>query len=455
MMLHMLFTILFLEGFITISVEILTIRQLIPFFGSSVVITSVIIGVFLLFLALGYWRGGVSRAPVFQQLRHNFTYALIWIGCGLNYPLIATFFYVSTLYLKTHFLLSLSLYLLIVLAPIVYWLGQTIPLTTNLFNKELRVSHISGRALFISTLGSFLGALVTSLLLFQYIGVAWTVVINCMILFVLVLCLGWYHPSSKWSVVCLSLTLLFITLLNVSIEKQSLIKANNYANYHVYKLADGSQLLNINQSTSSLLTKEKKGFTYIEVIRHLLFTQLNLRHKHLLVIGAGGFTLTARGSHGNDVTYVDIDPEIKHLTETYFLNATIQGHFVGQDARAYLQQHHQQFDVIISDAYSNRFAIPPSLLTAEYFQSLANHLHESGLLIINIIHDPLFADQYSRHVFNTIHAVFPHCTTIPINWQRSTLVNMLYVCPKITTDRTVYSDNLNTITSDFFNHIAS
>lgn len=57
-MIGLLYGILILEGFVTISVEILTIRQLIPFYGNSVIITSIIIGIFLLFLAFGYWRGG-------------------------------------------------------------------------------------------------------------------------------------------------------------------------------------------------------------------------------------------------------------------------------------------------------------------------------------------------------------------------------------------------------------
>lgn len=79
-MLNLLYAILLLEGFITISIEVLTIRQLLPFFGGSVLITSIIIGFFLLFLALGYWRGGVYQDKFFQQLCRNFSLSMIWIG---------------------------------------------------------------------------------------------------------------------------------------------------------------------------------------------------------------------------------------------------------------------------------------------------------------------------------------------------------------------------------------
>jgi len=451
-MLNMLFIILFLEGFITISVEIIIMRQLLPFFGGSVVITSIIIGVFLLFLALGYWRGGSYKQDFFKQLSRNFMLSMLWIGVGLSYTLIAGFYYLSIYQIHLSYLPSLVFYLLIVLAPIVYWLGQTVPLTTNLFNQEQRVSHISGRALFLSTIGSFMGALLTSLLLFQYLGVAWTIVINCLLLFILLIYIRVHGELSWGGVLLLLLALLFIQILNVQAENAQFKQTNNYANYRVINSFDFSKIFQINLSNSSMLTADKKGFAYIELLRDILFNKLALQHKKILVVGAGGFTLTAAGTHNNEVLYVDIDPEIKKIAETHFLNQPIQGTFIGQDARSYLHQTNQHFDVILSDVYSHQATIPASLLTQEYFQGLADHLNPGGLLVVNIIANPLFADDYAQIVFNTIHAVFPYCTVIPFNWQKS-LANMIYICPKVGKNETLYRDDLNTSTLDFFkNH---
>ena len=445
----MLFIILLLEGFITISVEIITMRQLVPFFGGSVVITSIIIGFFLLFLAMGYWRGGGCQGNFFSQLSRNFTLSLIWIGVGLSYSLIAVYHYASITLLRMPFLLSLSLYLVLVLAPIVYWLGQTVPLTTNLFNQQHRVSRISGRALFLSTIGSFLGALLTALLLFQYLGVAWTVVFNVLLLFVLVVYLREDSRMPWWQVGALLLVLVCIMQLNLTVEHAQFKRTNNYANYRVLGSADLGKLLDVNESASSLLTPDKKGFPYIEFVRDLLFRQLDFHDKQLLVIGAGGFSLTAAGTHGNTVTYVDIDPDIKMLSETYFLNEPIHGTFVPEDARAFLQHSSARFDVIFSDAYSHHTTVPPSLLTVEYFEALANHLNQGGLLFVNMIASPFFKDDYSRLVFNTIHAVFSYCLLIPMNWEHP-LANVMYVCPKVDTNVSLYRDDLNTATLDFF-----
>ncbi len=445
----MLFIILLLEGFITISVEILTIRQLLPFFGGSVVITSIIIGVFLLFLAVGYWRGGGHQQDFFKQLSRNFALSMVWIGIGLSYALIASYYYLSAYIAKLPFLFNLSLYLLLVLAPIVYFLGQTIPLTTNLFNQQHRVSHISGRALFLSTIGSFLGALLTSLLLFQYVGVAWTVVINCVLLYALILYMRAESQLPWWRAILLFLALVFILMLNIDAEKTLFKRTNNYGNYQVVETKEFDKLLRINQSNSSLLTVDKKGLPYIEFVRDVLFKQLHLHHKKLLVIGAGGFSLTAAGTHHNDVTYVDIDPDIRALSEAYFLHQPIHGTFVADDARSYLQQNKTLYDVIFTDAYTQEATIPASLLTVEYFQAIANHLNPDGMMIMNIIAHPVFQDDYARVVFNTIHAVFPYCALVPLDW-RNSLANVIYICPKIADRRLVYHDDLTTATLDFF-----
>ncbi len=450
----MLFLILLLEGFITISVEILTIRQLLPFFGGSVLITSIIIGVFLLFLALGYWRGGSYRADVFKQLRRNFSCSLVWIGIGLSYTVVILLYSLLSLQLKFPFLLSLSCYLLLVLAPIVYWLGQTIPLTTHLFNQNLSAGRISSRALFLNTTGSFLGALLTSLLLLQYLGVAWTIVINAALLLALVTLLQLQHSFLVWKWVALCIVFGFIVVLNVSAEHGKFERTNQYANYRVVSPNISSQLLQINEASSSLLTDDKKGFAYIEFLKGILFDQYHLRHKKLLVIGAGGFTLTAAGTYDNDVTYVDIDPSIQSLVERHFLKDSIQGYFVGQDARLYLKQNRQLFDVIISDVYSHQSTIPASLLTVEYFEDIAKHLNPDGMMVANIIANRGFQDDYSKQVFNTIHAVFPYCMLVPLGFE-TPMSNVIYICSNTAEKKVVYRDDRNTVTTDFYKSFRS
>src|ERR1035438_370474 len=52
----------FIEGFSTLAVEVIAIRLAIPVVGSSITLTGVMLGVVLLGLSAGYWRGGALSA---------------------------------------------------------------------------------------------------------------------------------------------------------------------------------------------------------------------------------------------------------------------------------------------------------------------------------------------------------------------------------------------------------
>ena len=446
----LLLTILLLEGFITISVEVLTIRQLMPFFGGSVLITSIIIGVFLLFLALGYWRGGVCHQDYLQRLRRNFALSFIWVGIGLSYSFISLYYHVFVVKFAVQPLFSLFVYLLFALAPVVCWMGQTVPIATNLFNQKQSISRISGSALFLSTIGSFLGALLTSLLLFQYLGVAWTVVINCLLLFLLIMYVSFCSEWHLSSLIALLLGLMAIIYVNLSFEKHFFEKTNNYANYQVVEQLDFNKLFVINNSASSQITPDNKGFRYIELIKKIIFEELEVHNQKILVIGAGGFTLSVDGTHNNQVMYVDIDPEIKKVVENSFLKAPIQGQFTGMDARQFFQKNHEKWRIVLTDAYSNKTTIPAMLLTREYFQAIKEHLTKDGYMIANMIIDPNFRDRYSQMVDNTIRSVFPYCHSIPLSYDDPS-ANVIYVCPNIEThEKSIYTDDLTTSTFDYF-----
>src|SRR5260370_37963063 len=50
------------EGFSTLAVEVIAIRLAVPVVGSSITLTGVMLGVVLLALSAGYWRGGALSA---------------------------------------------------------------------------------------------------------------------------------------------------------------------------------------------------------------------------------------------------------------------------------------------------------------------------------------------------------------------------------------------------------
>lgn len=450
------FAVLLLEGYLTLSIEILAIRQLIPFVGNSVISTSLIIGFFLLALAFGYQKGGTYRTNFDQVLTKNFTISFYLFGIGLSYLFITVFFDFFSNTLAVNQFFTLSLYLIIIIVPMVYFLGQTVPLIMGLMHNMSHTASISGFVLNISTIGSFLGAVLTSVVLLNYFGVASTIIINLICLAGLVFIFN--TKSKAYSLLVIAASLSFMYVINYSVEKDYFVTTNTYGNYRIqdndanseYDHLDSGKYLLINDSASSKITQDKKAFPYIEFIKNILFKHLELRNKHIVVLGAGGFTLSAEDSLvkrlNNKFTYVDIDSNINNIVlDNKYLNK-INGDFVGQDARDYIKNYTSEFDVVFADAYSNRKTIPFHLLTKEYFTSIKNSLNNEGIAIFNIIGKPLLNDKYTATVHNTIMSVFGSCSISPLGFGDS--ANIIYICNKLSSSKVVYTDDLNSAPLD-------
>lgn len=449
-----LLLIILIEGFVTISAEILTIRQLIPVAGNSVIVTSLIIGVFLLFLAYGYRQGGRVSKDYYRVLKRNFTLSAIGLGIGLSYVFIFWFFAGFRQYIASDLLISLTSYLLIITAPLVYILGQTVPITMNLIQQSETSGATGGRILHLSTLGSFLGAILTSLLLMHFLGVAWTVFINCCLLTFLTLLLFTDKKQDTIRAIVLFATLILAYRFNIAFENQVFVKTNAYANYEVVTRGE-TRVLYSNESPSSLLDKHNKAFPYIELIKRILFEDLQFKDKNILVLGAGGFTLSADKTFGNHFDYVDVDKDIKDIVEKHY-SPKIKGEFIAQDARLFLQESPKRYDAIISDVYSSFRTIPAHLLTREYFELVNKNLNESGVALFNIIIRPTLKDDYSKKINTTLLSVFQQCMIIPLKYV-SEITNVIYVCQKNNSlpTKSIYTDNLNQVTFDFFKSMSN
>lgn len=450
----LLFFIILIEGFVSVAIEILVIRQLIPVAGTSVLVTSLIIGFYLLFLALGYYYGGCRLSNFATILQRNFLIAAIFIGIGLSFLFVQNFFIIFNELLASKVIFVLSCYLLLIIAPLAYFLGQTIPITMNLMQQEKLAGSVGGKVLFLSTVGSFFGAILTTLLMMEYLGVAWTVVINAVsLLFLSWLLFDGAKEKIFWFAI-FTLVSFLIYRVNVVSEKQLFVQTTNYANYQVVKrvhfIDRKGDLLLINNSPSSFLDINKSGFAYIELIKKILFQDLKLHGKNILVIGAGGFTLSAATTNNNQFTYLDIDPKILKIVNKNYLSR-INGKFIGGDARVFLPNAKNKYDVIVTDAYSNLFSIPPELLTAEYFNNIKQALTKEGIAVFNFIIDPFLQDAYSKRIDNTLRMVLQNCMSVPLDFSQK-LTNVIYVCkPNVSSlDQHIYVDNKNPATINYF-----
>jgi spermidine synthase len=441
--------IILLEGFVTVSLEILTIRQLLPIVGNSVIVTSLIIGVFLLFLAYGYRSGGKYINNYKRILQKNFFLAALGLGIGLSYTFVALFFEVAKEIIPHSTLGPLCLYLLLIIAPVVFYLGQTVPIILNMWRKQLPTGTIGGQVLHLSTIGSFLGATFTALVLLNFLGVGWSIFINFTILAVLVLLLMEFKTQTS---VFISLLILgsIVHSINVTFEKNLFAITNNYGNFEIIGQGTNQKRLIINNLTHSCLNKSNQACAYGEIIKKVLFKDLKITGKNILVLGAGGFTLSAENTYGNKFLYVDIDKSLPGIIQKNFL-PVIHGKFIADDARHFVNNTSDHFDVIINDAF-NGITVPSHLVTQEYFSELKSRLTDDGIAIFNFTALTTLNDIYSKHIDNTLRSVFKNCMSIPVSYNNDKIGNIIYVCMKSNNEKNtdVYTDNLNRADSEYY-----
>lgn len=414
--LFLLFSVILIEGYVVLSTELLAIRQTIPFVGSGTDTLSIIIAAVLMPLAVGYHVGG-QFTPGFQsgqyhsirqKLLENLSIAQIFLLFGLSYYFLNMFF--STLLqnsIGNRFLLT-SLYSGLFIVTPVYLLGQTIPLVSNYFSKE-RLAEVTGKMLFISTLGSFLGAVFTSVVLMSIIGVHYTAVLSIAALSALITLLSRDRRSQvalrSWGLAA------FALLINSGwvMSGFHIVENNQYNTVVAFETQDARYLM-LNGNSSSMLGHNGERHKYIEFMEKIAVAPVLDANppKNILVIGSGGFTF-GHLDHNNSYDFVDIDGSLKDIAETYILKEKLapNKHFHPVPARAYLSQNKTKYDVIILDAYLGGISIPEHLVTREFFQQVKDALNDRGVAVANFIANPSFDDPFSRRIDSTWRAVFP------------------------------------------------
>ena len=398
----LIYAIVFIEGFCSLGAEVIALRRLVPHIGSSIVVTAPTIGFFLLALALGYASGAKVAGNYLAIVARNFLIAATLAGIGLAG--------ISVDWMFAHLQPVLVAYLVFiggVLCPLAWLLGQTVPILTNLMKAE-RTGEASGLALYWSTLGSFLGSISLSLLVMQWLGVS-AAVFACALGLLVGARLLARRNFKFW--LFSGLTVAIAAGLNLQHE----VTADTaYAEYVIGAVdlpgQNNPRAFWVNKSVASLIDdSDPPNYTrYIKHLRQILLDDLGFTGKDILVLGAGGFTLSHHEPL-NRYTYVDIDPAIKAIAEKHFLREPTRGEFIADDARRFVATSERRFDAVVVDVYSSHTSIPSHLVTREFWAGTRRVLKPNGVLLANLILDGKLETPYARNLLATIDSVFGRC----------------------------------------------
>jgi spermidine synthase len=406
------------EGFSTLAVEVIAIRLAIPVVGSSLTLTGVMLGVVLLALSAGYWRGGeLSSRWDKPRVRRTLTRNLL-VG-AIFY---AAFSFLAEAWLLETFLdlgLSLApaigLAALLLLAFPVYFVAQSVPLLAELTNDEGKAGKASGKVLFFSTLGSVAGCIVTPLWLFPWLGVSRTTWVVCGLLVAAAVLMGTSTIERIQTVAFSLVALLSANLLAFYVRPANELYSfdSEYQTIRVFHDKDETgrlvriMMLNGGRASGVYADSGASAFSYIRETSKALAAAPTDR---VLAIGAAGFTFprdAAAQSYVRQVDAVDVDPTVRRIAEQHFLLQPLPSkiRFFPQSARWALRGFRSaraQYGLAFLDAYSGK-GIPDELLTLEFFRdvkAVATHT------IANVIMDREVESAFSHNVLMTFRQVY-------------------------------------------------
>lgn len=471
---QLLFFVILIEGYVVLAVELLAIRSLIPFVGSGTETISIIISAVLLPLAAGYHFGGNAfksayakaksksrkKLSIRKLLLSNIISSLIILTVGLSYLFQEKFFGALLSSEIDNNLVQTALYSVLFLSFPVFMLGQTVPLVSNYFSKE-KLSKITGKMLFFSTTGSFLGSVFSTIVLMSYVGVHNTVIITLSLLCFLILLLIRRIICFE-TILCVIILTTVYALNNNTVLKSFNIVSNNA--YNIIRVIDvpktESTILSVNRSASSQISKDPKHrFPYFAYIQDNLIAPIaknSSKPLDILIIGAGGFTI-GMGDEVNKYTFVDIDPDLKEVSEKYFLpdKLTPNKQFIASSARAYIHGNKNKYDIIVIDVFTNKISIPMECTTREFLLDIKALLKDKSVVLANVISSPTFMDKFTARYHNTFTSVFPIFSRQIIGdinlWNDDKAVqNILYMSfrNEYTNDNSLYTDDKNTYSID-------
>ena len=433
--------ILLAEGWASLGTEILALRRMTPWAGSSVVVTSILLAVYLAALAAGYRRGGrLARLDDPRpRLALRLAAASVWAAFWLSEPGVLLAFS-----LPAATLLQVFAYSLAGIAPVGWLLAECV-LLAHACAPPREASERAGGVFALSTVGNVAGALAATFLLLPTLGLA-AAVFSVIAAPAAAALLASPRSVSVHAFIAAACW----PGIDLWVEATQYVSRNAYADYRIVEIDDDARVLVINNQSASRHDPQGQGWDYAELLERTL---CGAGEQRVLVLGAAGMTIGRGAPCELDITFVDIDPAQEQIASEFLgVPEGSAGEFAGRDARAFLRDDPGGWPAIVVDAFTNPRSLPRHLLTAEFYRLARSRLADGGSIYVNHTVYPgeeLFLTRAER----TLRSVFSTCTVRAaeldpnVEWHEEASFdrNLLFRCRKnpLDGDRVIYSDSVS------------
>lgn len=412
-------------GGLVMVVEVLGARVIGPYFGVSLYVWTALITVTLLSLSAGYALGGhlSDKHPSPAWL-----YGLI-IAAGVLVILVPT---LKPWAIQASVPLGLRggalVSAILLFAPALLLLGCVSPYVVRIAARELAsLGRTVGVLYALSTIGSMVGTALAGYVIIGFVGVSSAFHLCGALLVLIGLC---YFVFYRRQLAALAgIAVLGAVLLLPPRELPAVVLADGtrarliesrdsfYGNVKVVEYAGP-----LTQTRELLIDglvqggiDQRSGQSIYEYAYLLESLPLAIKPdvRSVLIVGLGAGVVVDRLQQRNiDVDVVDIDPTVVMMAERHF-NLRLKRPVVIEDARYFLAQAGQRYDVIIMDAFSGD-STPSHLLTREALERVRARLAPDGILAINVIGDARAAPLLAPAIVGTLQTQFREIAAFPL-----------------------------------------
>ena len=421
----------FFAGMSVMAVELGASRLLAPYFSSSQIVWTIIIGTIMIAMALGNIYGGKSadKNPDPDKLYKRILTAAVWIAAipffgkfvilGISALLIVT--------INTNFLIWAAFITCMVVFVFPLFLLGTV--TPSLVKYTVDSLDDSGKTVgtlgAFNTIGSIIGTFIPTFISIPAVGTAATFLIFSGIL--LILGLAYFIFNKRGSVRCGVTSALFLACCVLSNlmgfafwDKGLVYEGESVYNYLQVKSDDETTSLSTNVlfGVQSVYVKSGKlsGMYYDYAMAAPLMSGTVNSEKDILILGMGTGTYAKQClNYLPDVKAegVEIDERITDLAHEYF-ELPEEVKVTTYDGRAFLNVSDKKYDVIMVDAYQD-ITIPFQMSSVEFFELVKEHLKDDGVMVVNMNMRSDSSDGINNWLSDTISSVFDNVYTVDVS----------------------------------------
>lgn len=427
-----------ISGMSVMAVEMTGLRLLAPHFGTSLIVTTVLIGSMMGFLSLGYFLGGKygDRFPTLKHLSMATTAASLFIliipfasqpilrlasstlrplvmGKELSEPAVAVASLVGG-----------ALGTLALLAIPVTLMGMVSPWAVRLAVSKVESSgQAAGRLYALSTFGSIIGSFAPAIVLIPVLGVRNTFLAIGTLLLAMSLFGILRGPKAALPVVG---AMLLMAIPHGSVRPMEGLIYESESLYHFiqvveepYGKCEDARHLFLNEGVGIHSVKCPSGeFETRGVWTYMASTALwaddPTQMEEVLIVGLAGGTIARQMLESFPNVHVDgveIDGDVVEVGRKYFDNEDERIRPIVMDGRVFLQLTDRKYDLIMMDAYRQPY-IPFHLVTVEFFQTVHDRLNDDGVLAVNVASVRGVSRSLAAMIFRTMSEVFPTVTLV-------------------------------------------